>query len=305
MIRNICYTAFEGQKAPCMSDPGISYLVEGAEICPTTGKFHLQGYLELDSPVRFTTLQRRWPGVHLESRKGSQQQAIDYCKKDGKWMEYGDPKQQGKRKDIDDLIEAVNEGIPMSEIAKSAPGTFIKIHKGLGAYRFAIQGDRTEKPFVEWRWGPTGTGKTRGAFEKHADSIFIKDGTPWWDGYENQRAVLIDDFDGKWPYRDLLRLLDRYPYQGQIKGGYVKMNSPFIYITCEHPPSHFWSGNELAQVARRLDHVTYVTKVTEVGGNTSTDFPRLERQAACYLDLGEDAGRQFLIEAHDDLDFSI
>ena len=42
----------------------------------------------------------------------------------------------------------------------------------------------------------------------------IKDGTQWWYQYEGQEAVVIDDFDKKWPFRDLLRPLDRYPNQG-------------------------------------------------------------------------------------------
>lgn len=105
--------------------------------------------------------------------------------------------------------------------------------------------------------------------EKHK-TYYIKDGTQWWDEYEQQEAIIIDDFDGKWPFRDLLRLLDRYPYQGQFKGGYVPINSPFIYITCEHPPDWFWgpmakapltgdrSANELAQMLRRIDEIVHV-----------------------------------------------
>jgi hypothetical protein len=72
---------------------------------------------------------------------------------------------------------------------------------------------------------------------------------------------VIDDFDGKWPYRDLLRLLDRYVYQGQIKGGYVHINSDYIIITCEHRPEEYWSGNELTQVRRRLDCVHECTNI--------------------------------------------
>lgn len=112
----------------------------------------------------------------------------------------------------------------------------------------------------------------------------------WWDGYEQQEAIIIDDFDGKWPYRDLLRLLDRYPYQGQYKGGYVKINSPYIYITCEYSPSFFWRGNEFAQIHRRLSEIkhlgptgaTNVTDVTEVAGNTGQ--PLLIRSPA-FIDL--------------------
>jgi len=56
----------------------------------------------------------------------------------------------------------------------------------------------------------------------------------------------------------LLKLCDRYKYSGQVKGGFVKINSPFIFITCEFPPSHFWIGNTLTQVLRRADKIIYL-----------------------------------------------
>jgi len=78
------------------------------------------------------------------------------------------------------------------------------------------------------------------------ENIYSKDNTPWWDGYRQQQVIMIDDFEDDIPYRTLLKMIDRYQYQGQIKGGYVHINSPQMVITCEFPPSHFWSGNKLA-----------------------------------------------------------
>jgi len=68
----------------------------------------------------------------------------------------------------------------------------------------------------------------------------------------------------------LLRLLDKYPYQGQIKGGYVKINSNII-ITCEFPPEYFWKGNELAQITRRIN------KIFEKKINSMREPDQLER----------------------------
>lgn len=301
MIRNFVFTSFD-KVTPMVGEHGVTYVIMGEEVCPTTGKLHLQGYAEMETSVRFGTLKKRYPTLHIEPRKGTQAQAIDYCKKDGKWSEVGTPKAQGKRKDLDDLAEAIKNKVPMIEIAESNPSCYIRYHRGLEHYRYVTQRDRSEPPVVEWRWGATGVGKTRGPFSRHqTEGVYIKDGTAWWNGYENQEAVIIDDFDGKWPFRDLLRLLDRYPYQCQTKGGYVKFNSPYIYITCEWEPGHFWCGNALAQVMRRLTSVLQiVAEVAEVGGNTT---PPLLRQDATEILPDDEINepRRFLTSAHDNL----
>lgn len=59
----------------------IRYAVWQVEACPKTGKIHLQGYVELVRGQRMTWLKKIHPKIHLEVRKGTQKQAIDYCKK--------------------------------------------------------------------------------------------------------------------------------------------------------------------------------------------------------------------------------
>ena len=46
-----------------------------------SGLIHLQGYVEFKNQKRFTTLKNAYPEIHWEIRKGSQQQARDYCMK--------------------------------------------------------------------------------------------------------------------------------------------------------------------------------------------------------------------------------
>lgn len=184
-------------------------------------------------------------------------EASDYCKKCGDWWEVGELPAQGKRSDLVAVAELVRSGVSLVEVAEEVPGMFVRYSKGLTLLKMILMKDRTEMPAVTWLWGPSGSGKSRYAVDL-GFSFYIKDGTPWWDGYDGQKCIIIDDFDGKWPFRDFLRLLDRYPYQGQFKGGYVKINSPLIYITCEFPPDEIWKGTELKQVLRRIQRIRYV-----------------------------------------------
>lgn len=66
-----------------------NYVIYGKEI-GKNGTPHLQGYLELKNPMKLTGLTNKFgKKYHWEKRRGTQQQAIDYCKKDGNWKEFG------------------------------------------------------------------------------------------------------------------------------------------------------------------------------------------------------------------------
>lgn len=216
---------------------------------------HLQGYIEFKNAKDLSSMKKSMPRAHFEKRKGTAKQAADYCKKDGDFWEQGTISKQGHRTDLEIVADMVKEKQPMVNIAEEQAVTYIKFHRGIEALKYQLQRDRNPDipPIITWSWGKTGVGKTRTAFEFHDRNVYIKDGTQWWNGYEQQEGIIIDDFDGRWPFRDLLRLLDRYPYQGQTKGGYVKINSPYIHITCSYPPERIWGGDDLAQIHRRLD----------------------------------------------------
>lgn len=255
--RNWCFTLnnYDAADELALSTEVCEYLIYGKETAPQTGTKHLQGYIEYKNAKLMSTIKKTYPKMHLEKRRGSAKQAADYCRKGGDVTERGKMSEQGKRTDLERVVEMVEDKKTMAEIAEEEPVTFIKYNRGIAALKGALTKHRSrdDPPNVIWLHGKTGTGKTRFPHDNH-DSLYIKDGTQWWDGYEQQEAIVIDDFDGKWPFRDLLRLLDRYEYQGQTKGGYTKINSPWIYITCSYPPETFWNGDDLAQMQRRIKH---------------------------------------------------
>lgn len=248
----------------------VHFLCYGREICPLTGGNHLQGYVEWTSERSFSVIKKIDPRIRWCKADGTGEQNLKYCSKDGLlWTNGAKPKHQGSRTDLNIIKDEISAGVSELEIAENHFETWVRNHKAFEKFRLLKANERREPPKVFWLWGTTGCGKTRTATTS-CDTCYIKDGTKWWDMYENQEAIVIDDFDGAWPYRDLLRLLDRYPYRGQVKGGYVNINSPMIFITCEHPPSHFWNGNELSQVERRISEIKHLSG--EVPGNTSRNI---------------------------------
>lgn len=106
-------------------------------------------------------------------------------------------------------------------------------------------------------WGPTGTGKSRRAWDESGMDAFPKDPrTKWWDGYSNHKHVVIDEFRGAIDVAHLLRWLDRYPVLVEIKGGTVPLVTQTIWITSNVNPREWYPEIDpltLAALIRRLN----------------------------------------------------
>lgn len=67
-----------------ISTKNIQY-VFGKEV-GENGTPHIQGYLESKSPLLFTSMKKLLPRAHWEKGKGSTEQNLDYCSKDGDFV---------------------------------------------------------------------------------------------------------------------------------------------------------------------------------------------------------------------------
>ena len=54
----------------------------------------------------------------------------------------------------------------------------------------------------------------------------------WWDGYDGEKKIIIDEFRGQMTWSDILGLLDRYEYRAPVKGGFVQIQADKFVITC-------------------------------------------------------------------------
>lgn len=105
-------------------------------------------------------------------------------------------------------------------------------------------------------WGPTGTGKSRRAWEEAGLEAYPKDPrTKWWCGYRGQPNVVIDEFRGDIGISHLLRWLDRYPVSVETKGSSQPLGASNFWITSNLDPRSWYPDldeDTKAALLRRL-----------------------------------------------------
>lgn len=77
-----------------------------------------------------------------------------------------------------------------------------------------------------WIYGPPRTGKTYMALHAISDSVYDKSANKWWDGYQGEKVVVIEDLDpeqSKYLAHYLKKWADRNPFTAAIKGGSMRV----------------------------------------------------------------------------------
>ena len=224
------------------------YLVFGREIAPTTGTKHLQGLVCFATPRASTALKKKLPTIHLEPMRGTHQQASTYCKKDGDFEEFGEIPKQGQRTDWETATASVASGMEVVDIIQTYPYMLPAI-RSIERFKTLSLKPLHREVNVICIVGDAGAGKSRYAYDNYP-TLYSKPRGEWWDGYTGQKQVLLDDYYGYLPYCELLRVLDRYPLQLPVKGGYIYAQYDTIIITSNKHPKH-WYSNGLTQALRR------------------------------------------------------
>lgn len=232
------------------------------------GTPHVQGYCYAKSAKTLSA----WKKVvgrraHIERAKGDAVQNREYCTKEDTrapgtqpW-ESGKQPAQGERTDLAAVAKAVVEGKTDQEIAEEYPGDVIRYHRGISYLRGLYERPRTWKTNVFWWYGPTGTGKSFEAYQRFPEAYWKMGCNKWWDGYRGESAVIIDDYrPDLCTFAELLRLLDRYPYRVEFKGGSSQFVARDLVITCPKHPRDMWATRteeDIQQLLRRIDEVKF------------------------------------------------
>lgn len=238
----------------------IGLLITAPEV-GESGTPHYQGYVEFKKKVTAAWIKEQpfWMRAHLELSKGSDWKNLAYCAKDTKLGVTGVPMQQGSRTDLENVKDAIDGGAGEPELWQDHFKPMVKYRQAFRDYRLSRVGRNRDAPSVTVIWGPTGTGKTRMVHENE-EELWIWGGDRWFDGYWGQEAALFDDFDGTegFHFRMMLKVLDRYPLQVPVKGGFVAWIPKRIYITSNvNPKDWYVKEKDVSPLLRRFTDVIY------------------------------------------------
>lgn len=105
--------------------------------------------------------------------------------------------------------------------------------RGIAAYKLL------EKPGIKkncrgiWLCGPAGCGKSTWAKQlgDHLGGWYEKAQNKWWDGYEGEKVVILDDLDTETLLHYLKKWADKFPCKGEVKGATVWLHHDWFVVT--------------------------------------------------------------------------
>lgn len=216
------------------------------------GTPHIQGYIEFGFQVYRRVLEALLGGrAFIDQAGGSRADNVRYCTKEGeenliinyysneverqrtqRLIENQNIKKTADEKaveileDIEELtekdFEAKHPAFYLRSYSKYKELQHVKKQKTQSNYNGALR----FKNF--WIYGPTGTGKSRFARgDLPIYDIYSKAVNKWWNGYDGQKRVIIDD----WPSLEIGNCLvqhlkvwsDRYPFTAEMKGAHISI----------------------------------------------------------------------------------
>lgn len=204
------------------------------------GTPHLQGYVQCKQKMRFNQMKQWLPDAHWEAARGKAKDNQRYCKKDGYYSETGVCVHSGARRDLDEFVVDIKADPRFTALLENHALELARYPHFYEKVRSLVKPVRKEELKVALFYGPPGCGKTKLAYEMFPDAYEFPIGPLWADGYDGQKSVIIDEFDGNFPLKDILRLIDRYPIQIPIKGGFIWWCPTNIILTTNVHPEDWY-----------------------------------------------------------------
>jgi hypothetical protein len=113
-----------------------------------------------------------------------------------------------------------------------------------------------------WLWGESGSGKSWDARHKYSGGTFyIKAQNIWWDGYNGEETVILDDLDETHPGHNLKIWMDMYSNKGQTKGGHVNLTYKRFIVTSNYSIEELFADKPkmIVPIQRRCKVIHYST----------------------------------------------
>lgn len=245
------------------------YMIVGNEI-GDEGTPHLQGFVAYKIRTRFSTIKAQMPKAHIEKMLGTPKSASEYCMKDGDYEEFGTlPDYNGgasggaaKAKNYRAMAELAQAN-KIDEIMDIDPVSYVQHYH---AYKRIAQDhpappNKLDDVCGEWLVGEPGVGKSFKAREDNPN-YFDKAINKWWDGYQGEPVVILDDLDLVHHVlgHHLKRWADRYAFPAEQKGSTIQIRPQKIIVTSNYTIEEIFSqdGDVLVAALKRRFKTTRI-----------------------------------------------
>lgn len=274
----------------------LSYQIED---CPKTSKLHLQGYVEFFDPVRLASVKNRLGSntLHAEKRKGTRRQAYDYSRKDDspyftskypEWSEHGGRHEgtehvelgtfgteQGARTDLQQMVDKIREATCEYDIWEATPEMYLKYgNNARKALALELKRKWMNKYIPNFEvhvlYGDSRTSKTRSVFALEGEEncyipVYSESaGKFWFDGYDGENVLLINEFYGQARTSIMQQILDHYHMRLEVKGHTIVSRWTKVYITSNVSPEEWYSGWSSVPEKVMQSFINRFTSVTEL-----------------------------------------
>lgn len=255
MSKNWCLTLnnYTAEEGVAMSEWPTSYMIVGKEV-GESGTPHLQGYFVFVKNMRLSAVKKLNGRAHWEMANGSAKENIAYCSKDGDYFENGSPpasKGSGNKIRWDLAKAAAQEG----RFDDVPDEIYIRFYRTLKE----IAKDNMVKPEALpgccglWIYGLTGTGKSHAVITQYPNR-YIKQNNKWWDGYQGEAIVHMDEIGPShmpWITSLLLKWADKWEFGAEIKGGALQIRPKKFIVTSNYSIDQMGFDNETRDAIKR------------------------------------------------------
>jgi len=178
---------------------------------------------------------------------------------------FGVEPKQGKREDLKALHERMKEGESVDEILLNDPYAYHEFGRTLNALKSAMlwkpKKGEIDRGFMTqgvWIYGPTNCAKSHCMMELCKGKTFymLPNDGGWWDNYEQQEVLCLNDFRGDIvSYNRLLQLVDKWLVDDIRRRGQapIYFRSKLVIVTSSLPPDEIFIHRNTLDALEQLD----------------------------------------------------
>lgn len=233
------------------------------EIGSNTNAEHWQIFVAFSKAVRLSKIKSIFGACHAEPTRSEAAESYvwkDETRIEGSQFEIGQKAiQRNKKEDWNRLRQQAQSG-NLEAIAEENPNLYITHYRNLKLIamdNMAKPNDLTS-PSGIWIYGPPGVGKSFFVRQQYGHDLYLKAQNKWWDGYQGQKNVLLDDLDSNILGHYLKIWADQYAFMAECKGSSIQIRPNNFIITSNYKPEDLFHDPVLAAAIRRRFYMIFI-----------------------------------------------